>query len=121
MNGQRHNIKKPLDFCAVSDHAEFIARCIRRRSRARLAATTRCSWSCALKSIDEQRKWFVKYVINNMRGENRATRRFTRSETTKSAWKDVMLKAARTLPAGRSPRSRDSSGQPEGSGTCTAT
>src|SRR5512136_1471449 len=24
LNGQRHNIKKPLDFCAVSDHAEFI-------------------------------------------------------------------------------------------------
>ena len=24
LNGQRHNIRKPLDFCAVSDHAEFI-------------------------------------------------------------------------------------------------
>jgi len=49
-----------------------------------------------LKNVDEQRAWFLKYVINNMRGAKPSHPPFYAGpETTKSAWKDVMLKAAR--------------------------
>ena len=49
-----------------------------------------------LKNVDEQRAWFVKYVINNMRGANPGHPPFYAGpETTQSAWKDIELKAVR--------------------------
>ena len=54
-----------------------------------------------LKTVDEQRAWFLKYVINNMRGANPGHPPFYAGpETTKSAWQDVQLKAVRNnIPA----------------------
>jgi len=49
-----------------------------------------------LKSVDEQRAWFVKYVVSNNRGDKPDHPPFYAGpETTRSAWQDVILKAAR--------------------------
>ena len=49
-----------------------------------------------LQSVDEKRAWFLKYIINNMRGENPGHPPFYAGpETTRSAWQDVQLKAVR--------------------------
>ena len=97
INGQRHNIKKPLDFCAVSDHAEFIGEMYSAQVKGAPGGDNPMLVELrGLKNVDEQRAWFLKYVVNNMRGAKPSHPPFYAGpETTKSAWKDVMLKAAR--------------------------
>jgi hypothetical protein len=97
IQGQTHNIKKPLDWTAVSDHAEFIGEMYSTQvPGAKGGDNPMLEELRGLKSVDEQRAWFLKYVINNMRGANPGHPPFYAGpETTKSAWKDVQLKAVR--------------------------
>jgi hypothetical protein len=97
INGQTHNIKKPLDWAAVSDHAEFIGEMFSAQvPGAKGGDNPMLEELRGLKNVDEQRAWFVKYVINNMRGENPSHPPFYAGpETTRSAWKDIQLKAVR--------------------------
>jgi hypothetical protein len=97
VNGQKHNIGRPLDFVAVSDHAEFIGEMYSAQTP---GATGHDNPMLAelrgLKDVEQQRAWFVKYVVSNMRGEKPSHPPFySGTETTKSAWNDVILKAAR--------------------------
>jgi hypothetical protein len=97
IQGQTHNIKKPLDWTAVSDHAEFIGEMYSTQvTGAKGGDNPMLEELRGLKSVDEQRAWFLKYVINNMRGANPGHPPFYAGpETTRSAWKDVQLKAVR--------------------------
>jgi hypothetical protein len=97
VNGQKHNIGRPLDFVAVSDHAEFIGEMYSAQvTGAAGYDNPMLAELRGLKNIDEQRAWFVKYVISNMRGANPGHPPFYAGlETTKSAWQDVIIKAAR--------------------------
>ena len=97
IQGQTHNIKKPLDWTAVSDHAEFIGEMFSAQvPGAKGGDNPMLEELRGLKNVDEQRAWFVKYVINNMRGANPGHPPFYAGpETTKSAWQDVQLKAVR--------------------------
>ena len=97
IQGQTHNIKKPLDWAAVSDHAEFIGEMYSTQvPGAKGGDNPMLEELRNLKSVDEQRAWFLKYVINNMRGANPGHPPFYAGpETTKSAWQDVQLKAVR--------------------------
>jgi len=97
VNGQKHRIGRPLDFVAVSDHAEFIGEMYSAQVKgAKGYDNPMLEELRTLKSVDEQRKWFVKYVISNMRGAKPDHPPFYAGiETSKSAWNDVILKAAR--------------------------
>ncbi|MBE0627878.1 MAG: DUF3604 domain-containing protein [Burkholderiales bacterium] len=97
IQGQTHNIKKPLDWTAVSDHAEFIGEMYSTQvAGAKGGDNPMLEELRGLKNVDEQRAWFLKYVINNMRGANPGHPPFYAGpETTRSAWKDVQLKAVR--------------------------
>jgi hypothetical protein len=97
INGQKHNIGRPLDFVAVSDHAEFIGEMYSAQvTGAKGYDNPMLAELRGLKDVEQQRAWFVKYVINNMRGANPGHPPFYAGpETTKSAWNDVILKAAR--------------------------
>jgi hypothetical protein len=97
IQGQTHNIKKPLDWTAVSDHAEFIGEMYSTQvPGAKGGDNPMLEELRNLKSLDEQRAWFVKYVQSNMRGANPGHPPFYAGpETTVSAWKDVQLKAVR--------------------------
>ncbi|MEQ1715285.1 MAG: DUF3604 domain-containing protein [Hyphomicrobium sp.] len=96
INNKIHNIIKPLDFAAVTDHAEFIGEMYsaqvetapghRQESLDQLRGLT---------NVDEQREWFLNYVVKNNRSGNPQHPPFYAGpETTKSAWKDVIIKAA---------------------------
>jgi hypothetical protein len=97
LNGVRHNIGRPLDFVAVSDHAEFIGEMYSAQvTGAKGYDHPMLGELRGLKNVDEQRAWFVKYVVSNMRGANPGHPPFYAGlETTKSAWNDVIIKAAR--------------------------
>jgi len=97
VNGQKHNIGRPLDFVAVSDHAEFIGEMYSTQvPGAKGGDNPMLNELRSLKSVDEQRAWFVKYVVSNNRGDNPSHPPFYAGpETTRSAWQDVILKAAR--------------------------
>jgi hypothetical protein len=97
VNGQTHNIGRPLDFVAVSDHAEFIGEMYSTQvPGAKGGDNPMLNELRNLKSVDEQRAWFVKYVVSNNRGDNPSHPPFYAGpETTRSAWQDVIVKAAR--------------------------
>ncbi len=97
VHGIKHNIGRPLDFVAVSDHAEFIGEMYSAQvTGAKGYDNPMLAELRGLKDVEEQRAWFVKYVISNMRGDNPGHPPFYAGpETTKSAWNDVIIKAAR--------------------------
>jgi hypothetical protein len=97
VNGLKHSIGRPLDWVAVSDHAEFIGEMYSTQvPGAKGGDNPMLAELRNLKSVDEQRAWFVKYVVNNNRGANPTHPPFYAGpETTKSAWQDVEVKAVK--------------------------
>ncbi len=96
VNGVKHNIGRPLDWVAVSDHAEFIGEMYSTQVPGAPGGDNPMLEELRnLKSVDEQRAWFVKYVVSNNRGDSPAHPPFYAGPgTTRSAWKDVEVKAA---------------------------
>jgi hypothetical protein len=97
VNGQKHNIRKPLDFVAVSDHAEFIGEMYSAQVQGAAGSDNPALEELRnLRTLADQRRWFLKYVQENMRGDNPSHPPFYAGpETTRSAWNDVIVKAAR--------------------------
>ena len=97
VNGQKRNIRKALDFVAVSDHSEFIGEMYSAQVKGAPGSDNPAFEELRnLRTLADQRRWFLKYVQENMRGDNPSHPPFYAGpETTRSAWNDVIVKAAR--------------------------
>jgi hypothetical protein len=89
VNGQPHQIRRPLDFAAVTDHAEYIGEMYSTLNKGAPGYDNPLIEQLrGLSDIKEREQWFFKYVISNNRGAKPGhTEFFAGEETIKSAWK----------------------------------
>ncbi|MEP1472851.1 MAG: DUF3604 domain-containing protein [Halieaceae bacterium] len=88
VNGQPHQIRRPLDFAAVTDHAEYMGEMYSAlNSNAPGHDNPLIKELLGLDDIKEREQWFYKYVISNNRGDKPGhTEFFAGEDTVKSAW-----------------------------------
>jgi hypothetical protein len=93
--GKPHSIGRPLDFVALSDHAEYLGEMYSAMvPSAPGHEQPELEQLRGLSSLEERRAWFAKYVVENNRGDNPQHPPFFHGfDTTKSAWK-LMVEAA---------------------------
>ncbi len=95
VNGKKIIISKPLDFCAVTDHAEYLGEMYANfNSDSKGHNHKKLIELRKLKEYEEREKWFLKEVVSNNRGTiPKHTDFYPGEKDVKNAWQDI-LKAA---------------------------
>lgn len=96
VNGTKHQLSRPLDWVAVTDHAEYIGEMYSTFNEGAPGHDQQqIKDLIGLTDLKDRQAWFLKYVVNNNRGESPKHPDFYAGpETTRSAWKDVTIAAA---------------------------
>jgi hypothetical protein len=95
VSGVKFKLARPLDWAAVTDHAEYIGEMYSTmvpgapgHDQAQLKELR------GLTSIEEREKWFLEYVVKNNRGETpQHPPFFAGDSTTASGWKAILAAA----------------------------
>jgi hypothetical protein len=96
VNGIRHKLDRPLDWVAVTDHAEYIGEMYSTFTEGAPGHDQEQLQKLrGMTDLKERQAWFAKYVAGNNRGANPRHPDFYQGpDTIRSAWKDVMVAAA---------------------------
>ena len=96
VNGVLHRLDRPLDWAAVTDHAEYIGEMYTTWTEDApghddpLVEELR-----GLTDLAERQAWFLEYVVSNNRGDDPRHPEFYQGpESMRSAWREVIVAAA---------------------------
>jgi len=82
---------KPLDWAAVTDHAEYLGEMYSTLNEGvKGSDNEQVKQLRGLKDLDEREKWFLEYVVKPNRGTPAHPPFFAGFETTASAWKQIL-------------------------------
>ena len=95
INGRKHRISEPLDFAAVTDHAEYLGEMYSTMNDGAPGYDQELLNELrSLSDFEEQEAWFLEYVVKSNRSDTPQHPPFYAGpETTRSAWQ-VILEAA---------------------------
>ena len=95
VNGEKITISKPLDFCAVTDHAEYLGEMYANFTPGSIGYdNAKLVELRSLTDYEVREKWFFKYVVSVNRGDiPHHTSFYPGEEAVKNGWK-VIIKAA---------------------------
>jgi hypothetical protein len=97
VDGKKHSRKRPLDFVAVTDHAEYLGEMYSTMVEGAPGHDQDLLRQLRnLQSLEEKQQWFLKYVVENNRGTTpQHPSFFAGQETIKSAWQITIDAAER--------------------------
>ncbi len=97
VNGRVKQLDRPLDFAAVSDHAEYLGEMYSAMNPTAPGYDNEDLQALrGLETLEDKQSWFFKYVVANNRGDNPQHPAFYQGpETTQSGWQ-VVIDAAET-------------------------
>jgi hypothetical protein len=103
VDGKKHSRKRPLDFVAVTDHAEYLGEMYSTMVEGAPGHDQDLLRQLRnLQSLEEKQQWFLKYVVENNRGTTpRHPSFFAGQETIKSAWQITIDAAERNNDPGK--------------------
>lgn len=103
VDGKKHSRKRPLDFVAVTDHAEYLGEMYSTLVEVAPGHDQDLLKQLRnLQTLEEKQQWFLEYVVKNNRGTTpQHPSFFAGPETTKSAWQIAIDAADRNNQPGK--------------------
>jgi len=104
VSGQKFRLRRPLDWAAVTDHAEYLGEMYSTMTPGAPGHDQPSLQALReLKSPEEQQKWYLQYIVGRRTAANPQAHPpfYAGPETEASGWKDIVAAAERNYEPGR--------------------